>query len=357
MDCIAPTTPIIPSPNNIHTNQIPSQNNLFIQQNPIHSIPTISPIPTINTISVSYKTYLNILNSSNKCLKIIKCIITILLMIGAQICLVTSQFWLGLCASQPPQKQQSNKTFEYIYYLLAICTIVLSLWRCAFIFNELLHSAEILHNEMFIGVLYSKMIFFESNPLGRILNRFSKDQQLIDDKLPLATYDWIESITTCFIVFILIGCINLYLYIICIPIIILIIYYSKLFLSCSRILKRLDANTRSPIYSLFNIIFNGINIIRIFKKQKYIFNKILNMIDINTRIYITYHSCVHWLGFRLDICVFIITPSLPMEYLNPTACSNSNNCDVLKYNDFHFSNSKTDKKKWDDLFNGELVTD
>ncbi|MCP4141902.1 MAG: hypothetical protein GY755_16780, partial [Chloroflexi bacterium] len=46
-----------------------------------------------------------------------------------------------------------------------------------------------------------------------------------------------------------------------------------------------------------------------------------------------------------------------MEYLNPTACSNSNNCDVLKYNDFHFSNSKTDKKKWDDLFNGELVTD
>ena len=41
---------------------------------------------------------------------------------------------------------------------------------------QLLRGAFKLHNKMLKGVLYSPMQFFESNPVGRILNRFTQDQ-------------------------------------------------------------------------------------------------------------------------------------------------------------------------------------
>ena len=259
------------------------------------------------TGGISLETYSSIIYSKYKCIKLLKVVLIIVLMISAQIFLVASEYWLGVWASQSTKREQSNPIFQFVYYLLATITLVLCLWRTTFVFSELLKSCEKLSNEMFHGVLYSPMSFFESNPVGRILNRFSKDCNLMDEKLPVATYDWIESITTCLIVFILAGFANIYLYIVFIPVLLLIIYYGKSFLSSSRVLKRLDAKTRSDIFSLFSMMFNGLDIIRAFKKQQYILEQSLNTIDINTRVYMIYHSCIHWLGFRLDICIFIIT--------------------------------------------------
>jgi ATP-binding cassette subfamily C (CFTR/MRP) protein 4 len=42
---------------------------------------------------------------------------------------------------------------------------------------------------MFKGVIGSPMVFFESNPVGRILNRFTKDISTIDEFLPIALWD------------------------------------------------------------------------------------------------------------------------------------------------------------------------
>jgi ATP-binding cassette subfamily C (CFTR/MRP) protein 4 len=41
-----------------------------------------------------------------------------------------------------------------------------------------------MHDNMFAKVLRSKMIFFDTNPVGRVLNRFSKDIGLVDELLP-----------------------------------------------------------------------------------------------------------------------------------------------------------------------------
>ena len=34
--------------------------------------------------------------------------------------------------------------------------------------------------------------FFDLNPLGRIMNRFSKDIGLLDEQIPWAVYDFLE---------------------------------------------------------------------------------------------------------------------------------------------------------------------
>ena len=45
-------------------------------------------------------------------------------------------------------------------------------------------SATNLHQGLLINIMHLPMQFFESTPLGRIVNRFSKDINSVDDKLP-----------------------------------------------------------------------------------------------------------------------------------------------------------------------------
>ena len=49
-----------------------------------------------------------------------------------------------------------------------------------------------LHNQMFNGISYAHMYFFNTNPSGRILNRFSKDMGQIDEILPAVMIDVIQ---------------------------------------------------------------------------------------------------------------------------------------------------------------------
>lgn len=49
-----------------------------------------------------------------------------------------------------------------------------------------------LHNQMFSNILAATMRFFDTNPSGRILNRFSKDMGVVDEILPRMYLDSIQ---------------------------------------------------------------------------------------------------------------------------------------------------------------------
>ena len=54
-------------------------------------------------------------------------------------------------------------------------------------------AASRLHNAMLGRVLHAPLAFFHANSAGRILNRFSKDQGITDDELPLTFFDALQS--------------------------------------------------------------------------------------------------------------------------------------------------------------------
>lgn len=56
--------------------------------------------------------------------------------------------------------------------------------RCYLFFKVCMHASKVLHDKMFSSILHSAMRFFDTNPSGRILNRFSKDMGAIDELLP-----------------------------------------------------------------------------------------------------------------------------------------------------------------------------
>ena len=57
-------------------------------------------------------------------------------------------------------------------------------------FTIVVRASKNLHNSMFSSILSTHIRFFDLNPLGRIINRFSKDIGQIDDTIPQTCLDF-----------------------------------------------------------------------------------------------------------------------------------------------------------------------
>lgn len=77
----------------------------------------------------------------------------------------------------------------YIYGFLILAVITVTLSRGFFFFAVCVRSSKKLHDKSFLCLLHSPMRFFDVNPAGRILNRFSKDMGSVDELLPKAIID------------------------------------------------------------------------------------------------------------------------------------------------------------------------
>lgn len=53
-----------------------------------------------------------------------------------------------------------------------------------------LRSSKILHSNILLSGLRAPMQFFDSTPVGRVINRFSKDIEVIDGALPRTLHSW-----------------------------------------------------------------------------------------------------------------------------------------------------------------------
>ncbi len=93
-----------------------------------------------------------------------------------------------------------NTTDYYIepvdqqYYSIIYVALIVGLFITVFIrtltfFFMCMRTSIKLHNQIFYRVLRAPTIIFDSNPVGRILNRFARDIGTIDEATPATAYD------------------------------------------------------------------------------------------------------------------------------------------------------------------------
>ena len=112
------------------------------------------------------------------------------------------------------------------------------------------------------------MSFFDTNPKGRIVNRFAKDIDYVDFSIP-ATFNSLLRQSFTIIGTIGIICVTNPVFIaIIIPIGIGYWLLQKVYVATSRQLRRMESATRSPIYSWFGEAISGIATIKAYGLQK-----------------------------------------------------------------------------------------
>ena len=211
-----------------------------------------------------------------------------------------SNCWLAFWSSRTHNVQQKVFSFAYIYIALTLTTLGIAIVRTDYWFYLMLCGANNLHHSMIKGILHTSMRFFESNLSGRILNRASRDQQIIDEVLPMIMFDGVQELIIIVGSISVIGLLTPPVLLLLIPVAPTFWYICRYYLRTSRQLKRLESVARSPIYNLFSTSCDGLSTIRAFRVKENFIQELNDCIDVNTRAYITMLSSVHWLGVRLD---------------------------------------------------------
>uniref|UniRef100_A0A670I692 ATP binding cassette subfamily C member 4 n=1 Tax=Podarcis muralis TaxID=64176 RepID=A0A670I692_PODMU len=190
---------------------------------------------------------------------------------------------------------------------LTVAAIVFTILRSLLMFQVLVNAAQTLHNKMFQSILRAPVLFFDVNPIGRILNRFSKDIGHLDDLLPLTFLDFVQTLLQiCGVVAVAIGVIP-WILVPLIPLFILFIFLRRYFLDTSRDIKRLESTTRSPVFSHLSSSLQGLWTIRAFKAEQRFQELFDAHQDLHTEAWFLFLTTSRWFAVRLDaICAIFV---------------------------------------------------
>ncbi|CAG9840924.1 unnamed protein product [Diabrotica balteata] len=194
-----------------------------------------------------------------------------------------------------------------IYSCLVILTIVLAVTRSISFFKFCLRASTNLHNSMFGKIIFSPMLFFNTNPSGRILNRFSKDIGALDESLPNCLVDTIGIGLIVTGTTLVIASVNPWVLLPTGIIVVIFYFIRQAFLASSRDIKRVEAVTRSPIFTHLSASLQGLTTIRAFRAEEILTKEFDHFQDAYTAAYYMFLTANRGFGFWLDLhCVMFI---------------------------------------------------
>lgn len=226
-----------------------------------------------------------------------------------QLTLIGSGLWLKYWSEVNTDVGYNPDVVYYlgIYLLLGLLTAILLLVQfiICLIYCSV-HASKILHNNMAVNVLRAPMSFFETTPIGRILNRFSNDMFKVDlNLIRVFGMFFTNSIKVSFSIAVI--CFSTWqVILLIIPLLVLYLYYQQYYMRTSRELRRLDSVSRSPIYADFQETLNGVTTIRAYNhSQMFKFMNSLK-VDKNMRAYHPAINANRWLAVRLEFLSAVI---------------------------------------------------
>lgn len=169
-----------------------------------------------------------------------------------------------------------------------------------------IHGSRYLHDAMASSVLRAPMSFFETTPIGRILNRFSNDIYKVDELLGRTFSQFFVNVVKVTFTIVVICTSTWQFILVVLPLSVLYIYYQQYYLRTSRELRRLDSVTRSPIYAHFQETLGGVSTIRGYGQQKRFAHINQARIDNNMSAFYPAVNANRWLAFRLEFLGSII---------------------------------------------------
>ncbi|KAG9323042.1 hypothetical protein KVV02_001697 [Mortierella alpina] len=239
----------------------------------------------------------------------VNAVICLIFFILARACHISTSFWLRYWITDMEQRERDGHEGRPTSFYLTGYGMLVLLFMCFNVivnyFTEVvcgIRASNVLYDRLLTRVLRLPMSFFDTTPMGRIVNRFSSDVNAIDAQLP---EEWNDFFTLASIIagtLVVIAYSTPAFLITIPPIAFTYMWIQDYFVKSSGSLKRLISVSRSPLYQHFSETLTGVSTIRVMKglKEQFIRENEVRGDLINTRLN-AFSLNNRWLQLRLEV--------------------------------------------------------
>ncbi|XP_043382191.1 ATP-binding cassette sub-family C member 12 isoform X4 [Chelonia mydas] len=275
--------------------------------------------------SVTWKTYHAYIKASGGFILSSFVVLLFILMIG---CSAFSNWWLSFWLEQGSGTNcslLSNETeypicdmgsisdnprlhfYQLVYGMSMVTMIVLSIIK-GFVFTKTtLKASSVLHDDVFYKILLSPMSFFDTTPTGRLMNRFSKDVDELDVRLPFHAENFLQQFFIVISILIIIAIVFPFLLIAVVVLTTIFVILFQIFQRTIRELKRVENISRSPWFSHITSTVQGLSVIHAYNKKEDYFNQFKMLNDENCSHFLLFNYALRWFAVRTDILMTLVT--------------------------------------------------
>ncbi|KAJ5642156.1 oligomycin resistance ATP-dependent permease yor1 [Penicillium lividum] len=204
----------------------------------------------------------------------------------------------------------ANNTYIAIYVSLGLCQ-ALCLYLFSLCISILCTSASnVMLDKATIKIMRAPVWFFDTTPLGRIMNRFSKDVYVMDDALPESLRLFLVGTAMVLGILSLIVSEFHWFGIALVPCGTIFFFSAFYYRASARELKRHESVLRGVVLARFTETLSGVSTIRSYSMQNQFSTSLQRAIDdMNSANFLT-SANQRWLGMRLDfVGVLLIVTS------------------------------------------------
>ncbi|MFZ3228746.1 MAG: ATP-binding cassette domain-containing protein [Pseudobdellovibrio sp.] len=188
-----------------------------------------------------------------------------------------------------------------VYGLLGILTMMITFLNNSFWTHRGITAGQIFHDNMIRSVLATRMRFFDSTPVGRILQRFSRDVESVDIHLQWSFDHTIHSLFQISVSFLLIIFVLPWVIVFLIPVFYIYYKIQNDYRRVAREIKRLDSVARSPRYSHFKETLQGLHVIRAFGQTDWSMQQFYSKLTYSTQMFYTHFMVNRWFSTRVPL--------------------------------------------------------
>ncbi|CAN6485835.1 unnamed protein product [Victoria cruziana] len=249
---------------------------------------------------VSLKVYLSYMAAAYKGALIP---LIILAQTAFQVLQIAGNWWMAWANPQTvgDKPRTSSAVLLIVYMSLAFGSSLFVFLRAVLVATFGLAAAQKLFLKMLISIFRAPMSFFDSTPAGRILNRVSVDQSVVDLDIPFRLGGFASTTIQLLGIVGVMSKVTWQVLLLFIPMATACLWMQKYYMASSRELVRLVSIQKSPVIHLFAESIAGAATIRGFNQEKRFMKRNLNLLDCFARPFFCSVAAIEWLCLRMEL--------------------------------------------------------
>ncbi|XP_011521700.1 ATP-binding cassette sub-family C member 11 isoform X5 [Homo sapiens] len=197
--------------------------------------------------------------------------------------------------------------YQLVYGLNALLLICVGVCSSGIFTKVTRKASTALHNKLFNKVFRCPMSFFDTIPIGRLLNCFAGDLEQLDQLLPIFSEQFLVLSLMVIAVLLIVSVLSPYILLMGAIIMVICFIYYMMFKKAIGVFKRLENYSRSPLFSHILNSLQGLSSIHVYGKTEDFISQFKRLTDAQNNYLLLFLSSTRWMALRLEIMTNLVT--------------------------------------------------